>query len=158
MAGLLPGKHRNRFSGRPEGRFRCFPGSSPAKIWPGSPMSGPEALLRNIEYPYPSLGHGSPKGRAPWVSQRGVGEGHDPQVRVMSRDANNDTLCIQSQGLEPCSQRTPERPKKQRITSVRWPFLGAPDRAQEDPNGASKTPLGHRGDRQNSAKEKPRDT
>ena len=35
---------------------------------------------------------------------------------------------------------------------------GAPDRAQEDPNGASKTPLGHRGDRQNSAKEKPRDT
>ena len=54
-------------------------------------------------------------------------------------------------------QRTPERPKKQRITTVRWPFLGAPDRAQENPNGASKTPLGHRGGHQNSAKEKPRD-
>ncbi len=34
---------------RPEGRFRCFPGSSPAKIRPGRPISGPEALLRNIE-------------------------------------------------------------------------------------------------------------
>ena len=36
--------------GRPECRFRCFPGSSPAKILPGRPISGPEALLRNIEY------------------------------------------------------------------------------------------------------------
>ncbi len=35
--------------GRPEGRFWCFPGSSPAKIRPGSPISGLEALLRNIE-------------------------------------------------------------------------------------------------------------
>jgi hypothetical protein len=35
--------------GRPEGRFRCFPGSSPTKIQPGSPTYGPEALLRNIE-------------------------------------------------------------------------------------------------------------
>ncbi len=35
--------------GRPEGRFRCFPGSSPA-ILPGRPIYGPEALLRNIEY------------------------------------------------------------------------------------------------------------
>ncbi len=34
--------------GRPEGRFRCFPGSSLAKIKPGSPISGPEALLCNI--------------------------------------------------------------------------------------------------------------
>ncbi len=36
--------------GRPEGRFRCFPGSSPAKIRPGRLISGPEALLHNIEY------------------------------------------------------------------------------------------------------------
>ena len=47
LAGLLPGKRRNRPSGRPEGRFRCLPGSSPAKIRPGSPIYGPEALLRN---------------------------------------------------------------------------------------------------------------
>ena len=37
--------------GRAESRFRFFPGSSPAKIRPGSPIYGPEALLRNIEYP-----------------------------------------------------------------------------------------------------------
>jgi hypothetical protein len=36
--------------GRPEGRFQSFPGSSPAKIWPGRPINGPEALLHNIEY------------------------------------------------------------------------------------------------------------
>ncbi len=36
--------------GRLEGRFRCFPTSSPAKIRPGRPISGPEALLRNMEY------------------------------------------------------------------------------------------------------------
>ncbi len=35
---------------RPEGRFKCFPGSSPAKIRPGRPIYGPEALLSNIEY------------------------------------------------------------------------------------------------------------
>ncbi len=35
--------------GRPEGRFECFPGSGPAKFRSGSPISGPEALLRNIE-------------------------------------------------------------------------------------------------------------
>jgi hypothetical protein len=35
--------------GRPEGQFWRFPGSSPAKIRPGSPISGPESLLRNIE-------------------------------------------------------------------------------------------------------------
>ncbi len=35
--------------GRPEGRFRCFPGSSPAKIQPGRPIYSTEALLRNIE-------------------------------------------------------------------------------------------------------------
>ena len=46
LDGLLPGKHRNR----PEGRFRCFPGSSPAKIRPGRPISGPEALSHNIKY------------------------------------------------------------------------------------------------------------
>ncbi len=49
LAGHLPGKHRNRSLGRPEGRFPWFPGSSPAKIRPGRPIYGPEALLRNIE-------------------------------------------------------------------------------------------------------------
>ena len=42
--------------GRPEGRFRCFPGSSPAKIRPGRPISGPEALLRNLEHIQPEKG------------------------------------------------------------------------------------------------------
>ncbi len=42
--------------GQPEGRFRCFPGSSPAEIRPGRLIYGPEALLRNIEYPWESLG------------------------------------------------------------------------------------------------------
>ncbi len=52
---------------RPAGsRFRCLPGGSPAKIRPGSPVSGPEALLHNIEYtlsfalshtPHPRRGH-----------------------------------------------------------------------------------------------------
>ncbi len=36
--------------GQPEGRCRCFPGSSPAKSRPGRPIYGPEALLRNIKY------------------------------------------------------------------------------------------------------------
>jgi hypothetical protein len=36
--------------GRPEGRYRCFPGSSPATIRPGKPIYRLEALLRNIEY------------------------------------------------------------------------------------------------------------
>ncbi len=43
---LLP---QNFTFGRPEGLFRCLPGSSPAKIRPGRPISGPEALLRSIE-------------------------------------------------------------------------------------------------------------
>ncbi len=34
--------------GRPEGRCRCFPGSSPAQIQPGRPISVQEALMRNI--------------------------------------------------------------------------------------------------------------
>ncbi len=50
LAGLLPGKNRNLPSGRPEGRFRFFPGGSPAKIRPGRPIYGPEAILHNIEY------------------------------------------------------------------------------------------------------------
>ncbi len=33
--------------GRQEGRFRSFPDSSPAKIQPGRPISGPEALSRS---------------------------------------------------------------------------------------------------------------
>ena len=51
LAGLLLGKHRHGPSGRPKGRFLCFPGSSPAKIRPGRPIFGPEALLRKIEFP-----------------------------------------------------------------------------------------------------------
>ncbi len=35
--------------GRPEGPLQRFPGSSPAKIRPGSVISGPEALLRNMK-------------------------------------------------------------------------------------------------------------
>ena len=50
QARLLPGKHRHRSSGRPSaGRradFGALSGSSPAKIRPGRPISGPEALLR----------------------------------------------------------------------------------------------------------------
>ncbi len=41
---------------RPEDRFRCFPDSSPAKIRPGRPISGPEAVLRNIENPWEGFG------------------------------------------------------------------------------------------------------
>jgi hypothetical protein len=66
---LLPGSRsksalRPAF-GRPEGRFRCFPGSSPAEIRPGRPISGPEALLRIIELamdvtkPYEFIGFGA---------------------------------------------------------------------------------------------------
>jgi hypothetical protein len=35
--------------GQPEDRFQCFPGRSPAQIWPGSPISDPATLLRNME-------------------------------------------------------------------------------------------------------------
>ncbi len=60
LAGLLPEKHQNRPSGRPKaGRradFGTFPGSSPARIRPGRPIYGPEALLRNIGYKV--WGHG----------------------------------------------------------------------------------------------------
>ncbi len=34
--------------GRPEGQFFCFPNQNAAEIRPGSPICGPEALLRNI--------------------------------------------------------------------------------------------------------------
>ncbi len=46
LLGMLPGRHRNRPSGRPKADF---PGSSPAKMQPGGPIPGPETLLRNIE-------------------------------------------------------------------------------------------------------------
>jgi hypothetical protein len=49
--------------GGPEGRFQCFPDSSPAKIRPGSLISGPEALLCNIEYAFECLILG-PRGTA----------------------------------------------------------------------------------------------
>ncbi len=42
--------------GRPEGRFRFFPESNPAKIRPGRPIAGPEALLCNIDYPWEGFG------------------------------------------------------------------------------------------------------
>ncbi len=49
---IWPGKHRP--SGRPSaGRradFGALPARRPAKIRPGRPIDGPEALLRNIEY------------------------------------------------------------------------------------------------------------
>ncbi len=48
--GKAPKSELRPAEGRPEDPFRCFPVSSPAKIWPGSLISGPEALLRNIEY------------------------------------------------------------------------------------------------------------
>ncbi len=44
---LKSGKPQNRPSGLPEGRFRGFPLD---EIRAGSPISGPEELLRNIEY------------------------------------------------------------------------------------------------------------
>ena len=49
LAELLLQKNRNRprpAFGWPEGRFRCFPGSSLAQIRPGRPISGPESFLR----------------------------------------------------------------------------------------------------------------
>ncbi len=53
VAGLFTVKEPNSALrpafGRPEGRFRFFPGSRPAKIRPGRPIYGPEALLRNME-------------------------------------------------------------------------------------------------------------
>ena len=56
-AGFWPdcyrGKHRNRPSGRPSAGRRAVFGSFPVavrpKIRPGRPISGPEALVRNIE-------------------------------------------------------------------------------------------------------------
>ncbi len=54
LAGLLPGKNRNRSSGRPKAGKRAnlgaFPVAVQQKIRPGSPISGLEALLRNMEY------------------------------------------------------------------------------------------------------------
>ncbi len=60
---MLPGR-KSAF----RGGFSCFPGSSPAKIRLARPISGPEALLRNIEYvvfaglPLSPNGPGPPKG------------------------------------------------------------------------------------------------
>jgi hypothetical protein len=54
LAGLLPGKHQDRPSGRPKtGRMAdlgAFPAAVRPKSGPGSPISGPDALLRNTEY------------------------------------------------------------------------------------------------------------
>ncbi len=47
LAGLLPGKHRKAFGRRAD--FGAFPVAVRAKTRPGSPIYGPEALLRNIE-------------------------------------------------------------------------------------------------------------
>ncbi len=78
LAGFWPDCYRERTEigpqpaeGRPEGRFRCFPGGSPAKIRPGRPISGPEALSCNIvalctrPFPYvPSIRSSSRCGRS----------------------------------------------------------------------------------------------
>ncbi len=55
-AGFWPDCYRERTEIGPpagrrpaEGRPGCFPGSSPAKFRPGRPISGSEAVLRNIE-------------------------------------------------------------------------------------------------------------
>ncbi len=54
LAGLPPGKHRDRpAEGRSEVRCRCCPGRSRAKIRPGRPINGPEALLRRASPPSP---------------------------------------------------------------------------------------------------------
>ncbi len=69
--------------GRPEGRSRYFPGSSPAKIQPGRPISVPEAPLRNIEYNAvlsnctPSQLLRSPRKRNRVPRHRGGRHGHD---------------------------------------------------------------------------------
>jgi hypothetical protein len=47
LAGLQPGKHRNRTSGRPKAGRRADFGSFPVAV---RPMDGPETRLRNIEY------------------------------------------------------------------------------------------------------------
>ncbi len=49
-AGKTPKSTRRQAVGRPEARFRCFPGSSPAKLRPGRTIYGPDAPLRNTEY------------------------------------------------------------------------------------------------------------
>ncbi len=53
---IAAGKTPKSAEGRPEGRFRC---SSLAKIRPGRPIYGPEALLRNIEYEIMQMLQGS---------------------------------------------------------------------------------------------------
>ncbi len=50
LTGKAPKSALRPAEGRPESRFRFFPGSSLAKTRPGRPISGPEALLRNIEW------------------------------------------------------------------------------------------------------------
>ena len=47
-AGFWPACYRGRPSGRPKAD-RCIPGSRLAKIRPGRPTYGPEALLRDID-------------------------------------------------------------------------------------------------------------
>ncbi len=65
--------------GRPEGRFRCFPESSPAEIRPGRPIYGPEALLRNIGY---QLVWGAEPGQGTQVKARRRGVGCQQSKRV----------------------------------------------------------------------------
>ncbi len=60
LAGPLPGKHRNRPSGRPKAGRRAdvgaFPGAVRPKIRHGRPISGSEALLHNKEQPGNAMG------------------------------------------------------------------------------------------------------
>ncbi len=53
---MLPGRKSAFRAGFWPDCYRCFPGSSPAKIWPGRLIYGPEASLRNIEYLGEGLG------------------------------------------------------------------------------------------------------
>jgi hypothetical protein len=48
-ARFWPDCHRERTENGPEGRSRWFPRSIPAKIQPGRPIFGPEALLRKTD-------------------------------------------------------------------------------------------------------------
>ena len=84
--------------GRPEGRFRFFPGSSPAKIRPGRSTSGPEALLHNIEYyrclrnkrqsePHEFIGFGAMEVTKLYVMQQCFRAGNRPSGQDFGRTA-----------------------------------------------------------------------
>ncbi len=83
-AGKTPKSILQLAFGRPEGRFRCLRGSSPAKLRPGRPIYGPEALVRNIKSTYTTT----------LRVRRRLGEGsEDPKrVRITKRKKTQKTL------------------------------------------------------------------